>query len=247
MAKHTTRRSAAKAARAASQERFTPTKVKFCSIVFLCCLALTGGLGVWVRAPIQQATDPLQLQLYPMEYCLTGGLNADTKSEHLESLRRDSWYFVPTYALAFIFLGMTVLCASESAWLYGAAMIVLTVFTAQCDWLENHHLEQCLDGNDAAAYAAYAWTRWKWATLSFAAAALASQFLARQDWRRILGYLLAIGGGLGTIALLPTEKVAPFLRYLLIPLLTCNLFLIWAAYAVEFVGARSQAHHRGKR
>jgi hypothetical protein len=243
MAKPTTRRSAAKASRAASHERSTPTKVKFCSLVFLSCLALSGGLGVWVRAPIQQEPDPLQLQLYPMEYCLTTGLNVDTKSEHLESLRRDSWYFVPVYTSALIFLGMAVFCGSESTWLLGAAMIVLAVFTAQCDWLENHHLEQCLDGNDAAAYAAYAWTRWKWAMLSFTTTALAPQFLVRRDWRRILGYLLALGGGLGAVALLPTEKIAPFVRYLLIPLLTCNLVLIWAAYAVEFVRPRSQATH----
>jgi hypothetical protein len=240
MAKHTTRRSTAKAARIASPERATPTKVTFCSIMFLCCLALTGGLSIWVRTPIHQATDPLQLQLYPAEYCLTGGLNADTKSEHLESLRRDSWGFVPIYTLAFIFLGMTVFCVSESAWLYGAAMIVLAVFAAQCDWLENHHLEQCLDGNDAAASAAYVWTRWKWALLSFTAAALAPQSLARQDWRRILGYLLATGGGLGVVALLPTEKLAPFLRYVLIPLFTLNVFLVWAVYLVELIKARPQ-------
>ena len=186
-----------------------------------------------MRAPIQQATNPLLLQLYPMEYCLAEGANTDSKNEHLENLRRDSWYFVPLYTVSFIFLGLAVFCAGGLEWLYGIVILILAVFAAQCDLLENHHLEQCLDGDLTAAYAAYAWARWKWAALSFALAASAPQLFTQQSWRRALRLLLMVGGGVGIVALLPTEKIAPFLRHLLVPLFLLNLILIWLICAAD--------------
>ena len=235
MAKRAKRRSLLIVPRLSSWKRFIPTKTRFCLLLFVSSLTLAGGLLTWMRAPIRQATNPLLLQLYPMEYCLAEGANADAKSEHLENLRRDSWYFVPVYTSALIFLGLTVFCASGSEWLYGVVILVLAVFAAQCDLLENHHLEQCLDGNPAAAYAAYAWTRWKWATLSFTLAAFAPQLFTQQSWRRALGFLLITGGGLGIIAFLPTEKIAPFLRHILVPFFLLNLILLWLTCAAEFV------------
>lgn len=219
-------------------KRRIPNKARFCLFLFVSSLTLAGGVLTWMRAPIRLATDPLMLQLYPMEYCLAEGANADSKSEQLDNLRRDSWYFVPIYTLALIFLGLTVFCASGPEWLYGVLILVLAVFAAQCDWLENHHLEQCLDGNLSGAYAAYGWARWKWATLSFTLAAFAPQLFLQQSWRRTLGLLLVTGGGLGTIALLPSEKIAPLIRHLLIPLFLLNLVLLWLTCTAELISQR---------
>ena len=235
MAKRAKRRSLLIVPRLSTWKRYIPTKTRFCLFLFVSNLALAGGLLSWMRAPMRQATDPLLLQLYPMEYCLAEGANADAKSEHLENLRKDSWYFVPVYTSALIFLGLTVFCASGSEWLYGVVILVLALFAAQCDLLENHHLEQCLDGNPSAAYAAYAWTRWKWATLSFTLAAFAPQLSTQQSWRRALRFLLITGGGLGIIAFLPTEKIAPFLRHLLVPFFLLNLILLWLTCAAELI------------
>lgn len=231
-----------KAVRALPREQFSQeAKSTFCLIVFLCALVLTIGLVSWMRAPLQDAAAPLPLQLYPMEYCLTDGLNADTKSAQLENLRFDSWYVIPAYASSLLFLGLSVFCASGVEWRWGLAIILLTVFTVQCDFLENHHLEQCLDGNQAAAFTAYAWTRWKWAMFSFAVAALAPRYVQRKNWRRLLGASLLVSGATGLLALIPTEKIAPMIRYVLIPLLMTNLLLIGIVSAVDLLQPKTQA------
>lgn len=115
MAQRSRRKTPTKTLRLAAKGGGLPPIRITCSLaLFLVTQALAAILLFWVNVPIHQASDPLTLQLNPIEYCLSTGQEAETKSEALESLRRDAQYLIPTYTLSFIALGLTVFCAEES-------------------------------------------------------------------------------------------------------------------------------------
>jgi hypothetical protein len=215
-----------------------------CSLaLFLVTQALAAALLFWVNAPVHQAPDPLTLQLNPVEHCLSTGQEAETKSEALESLRRDAQYLIPTYTLSFIALGLVVFCADDWLWMLGLVIILLAVLAARCDFLENQALEACLDGNQTAAKAAFSWTLWKWTLLSFTVAVTAPHFFRRTDWSQRIGFVLASAGLFGLLALLPTGKEAHIVRYLLLPLLLLGLFSIVISFVIDLIAPQQREAH----
>jgi hypothetical protein len=212
-------------------------------VLFLTTQALAAALLFWVNAPVHQAPDPLTLQLNPVEHCLSTGQEADSKSETLESLRRDAQYLIPTYTLSFIALGLVVFCADDSLWMLGLVIILLAVLAARCDFLENQALEACLDGNQAAAKTAFSWTVWKWALLSFATAVTAPHFFHRTDWSQRISFVLASAGLFGLLVLAPTGKEAHIVRYLLLPLLILGLFSIGISFVIDLIAPHQREAH----
>lgn len=249
MAQRSRRKTPAKTLRLVEKGRNLPPVRLLCGLaLFLTTQALAAILLFWVNAPIHQAPDPLTLQLNPVEYCLSTGQEADTKSEALESLRRDAQYLIPTYTLSFIALGLAVFCTEDSLWMLGLVIITFAVFAGRCDFLENQALEACLDGNQAAAKMALSWTVWKWAFLSFATAATAPYFFRRTDWSQRISLVLAGAGLFGLLTLVPTGKEAQIVRYLLLPLLVFSLFSISVSFVIDLI-ARNQreAHWQARR
>jgi uncharacterized membrane protein len=244
MAQRSRRQTPAKTLRLVAKGRnLLPVRI-ICSLaLFLTTQALAAILLFWVNAPIHQAPDPLTLQLNPVEYCLSTGQEAETKSEALESLRRDAQYLIPTYTLSFIALGLAVFCAEDSLWLLGLVIITLAVFAGRCDFLENQALEACLDGNHPAAKMAFSWTVWKWAFLSFTTAATAPHFFRRTDWSQRVSFVLASAGLFGLLILVPTGKEAQIVHYLLLPLLALGLLSIEISVVIDLVTPHQREAH----
>jgi uncharacterized membrane protein len=244
MAQRSRRKTPAKTLRLVAKGRNLPPVRIICSLtLFLATQALTAILLFWVNAPIHQAPDPLTLQLNPVEYCLSTGQEAETKSEALESLRRDAQYLIPTYTLSFIALGLAVFCAEDSFWLLGLVIITFAVFAGRCDFLENQALEACLDGNQSAAKMALSWTVWKWAFLSFATAATAPYFFHRTDWSQRISLILASAGLFGLLILVPTGKEAQIVHYLLLPLLVLGVFSIEVTVVLDLIAPHQREVH----
>jgi hypothetical protein len=115
-----------------------------------------------------------------------------------------------------------VFCAAGREWRWSVAIFFLAIIAAQCDFSENTFLESCLDGNTSAAHLAFAWSRWKWATLAAALAAAAPLFLARTDRTRQIGFVLATTGLVGLLVFVPTGREELVVRYLLAPALVLS-------------------------
>lgn len=244
MTQRSRRKTPAKTLRVVAKGRHLSPVRLICSLtLFLVTQALAAILLWWVSAPIQHAPDLLTLQLNPVEYCLSTGQEADTKSEALESLRRDAHYLIPTYTLSFIALGLAVFCAEDSLWLLGLVIITFAVFAGRCDFLENQALEACLDGNQAAAKTAFSWTLWKWAFLSFATAVMAPYFFHRTDWSQRISLVLAGAGLFGLLTLVPTGKEAQIIRYLLLPFLILGIFSIGVTVVIDLLAPHQRERH----
>lgn len=125
----------------------------------------------------------------------------------------------------------------------GLVIITLAVFAGRCDFLENQALEACLDGNQAAAKMAFSWTVWKWALLSFAITATAPHFFRRTDWSQRVSFVLASAGLFGLLVLVPTDKEAQIIRYLLLPLLILGLLSVGISAVIDLVAPHQREVH----
>jgi hypothetical protein len=207
-------------------------KITVCLALFLFSFFSAGLLSFVVTAPIKPPYDMLTLQLHPNDHCPSVAQDAATKMDVRESLQRDSWYFVPAYALLFVALGLAVFSSRQPLWIYGLGIVLLAIFAAGSDLLENHYLESCIDGNYIAAGLARRWSLSKWEFLSFTTVAAAPPFLARSDWTQKIGYVLAAPGIPGLLLVVPLDFAYPIVHYALLPLFGLGLGLM----ALTFVG-----------
>ena len=225
--------SSAKPRRSANKKKLEvyPQKVTVCLGLFLFSFLSAGFLSFLVSAPIKPPYDALALQLNPKDQCPAVAQDTAAKIDVRESLERDSWYFVPAYTLLFVALGLAVFSSREPGWIYGLGIVLLIIFAAGSDLLENHYFESCIDGNYIAAGLARRWSLRKWEFLSFATFAAAPPFLARSAWTQMIGYVLATMAIPGLLLLIPLNFTYPIVRYVLLPLLLFNLGLL----AITFV------------
>ncbi len=185
----------------------------------------------------------LALQLNPKDHCPSIAQDVTTKMNVRESLQRDSWYFVPAYTVLFVALGLAVFSRRQPIWLYGLGIVLLTIFAAGSDLLENHYLESCIDGNYLAAGLARRWALRKWEFLSFATVAAAPSFLIRSDWTQKIGYVLATAGIPGLLLFVPVDLAYPVVNYALRPLLGLGLVLMLLTFVRDLMNPDSQKAH----
>lgn len=220
-----------------------PQKVTVCLALFVFSLFSASLLSLLVIAPTNPPHDTLALQLHPKAQCPLIAQDAPTKIVVRESLQRDSWYFIPAYTLSFIALGLAVFSSRQPVWIYGLGIILLSIFAAGSDLLENHYLESCIDGNFLAAGLARGWALSKWECLSLALVAAAPPFLARNDWTQKIGYVLASMGILSVLLLIPLDFAYALVRYALLPLLGLGLGLVLVTFVRDLLNPDSQKAH----
>jgi hypothetical protein len=218
-------------------------KITVCLALFLFSFFSAGLLSFVVTAPIKPPYDMLTLQLNPKDYCPAVAQDAVAKMDVRESLQRDSWYFVPAYALLFVALGLAVFSSRKPLWIYGLGIVLLAIFAAGSDLLENHYLESCIDGNYIAAGLARRWSLSKWEFLSFATVAAAPPFLARSDWTQKIGYVLAAPGIPGLLLVVPLDFAYPIVHYALLPLFGLGLGLMAITFVGDLMNPSSQRAH----
>jgi hypothetical protein len=210
-------------------------KVTICLSLFLFSLLSAGLLGFLVNAPIKPPYDALALQLNPREQCPAVAQDAAAKIDVRESLERDSWYLIPAYTVLFVSLGLALFSSQEPIWVCGLGIVLLIIFAAGSDLLENHYFESCIDGNYIAAGLARQWSLRKWEFVSFATFAAGPPFLARKDWTQALGYLLAATAIPGLLLFIPLNLAYPVVRYVLLPLLLFNLGLLAITFVADLM------------
>lgn len=220
-----------------------PQKVTVCLALFLFAFFSAGLLSFFVTAPIQPPYNSLALQLNPNDYCPAVAQDATAKVAVRESLQRDSWYFIPAYTVLFVALGLAVFSRRNPIWIYGLGVVLLAIFAAGSDLLENHYLESCIDGNYIAAGMARRWSLRKWELLSFATVAAAPPFLARSDWTQKIGYVLAAMGIPGLLLLVPLDFAYPIVHYALLPLLGLGLVLMSITFIHDLMNPNAQRAH----
>jgi len=220
-----------------------PQKITVCLALFLFSFLSAGLLSFLVSAPIKPPYNALTLQLNPKEQCPSVAQDAAAKIDVRESLERDSWYFVPAYTLLFVALGLAVFSSQDAVWIYGLGIVLLTIFAAGSDLLENHYFESCIDGNYIAAGLARRWSLRKWEFLSFATFAAAPPFLARNDWTQKIGYVLAAMAIPGLLLFIPLNLTYPIVRYLLLPLLLFSLGLLAMTFVRDLMSPSSLKTH----
>lgn len=218
-------------------------KITVCLALFLFSFFSAGLLSFLVTAPIKPPYDTLALQLNPRDHCPAVAQDAATKMDVRESLQRDSWYFVPAYTLLFVALGLAVFSCQDPVWIYGLGIVLLTIFAAGSDLLENHYFESCIDGNYIAAGLARRWSLRKWEFLSFATFAAAPPFLARNDWTQKIGYVLAAMAIPGLLLFVPLNFAYPIVRYVLLPLLGLGLGLMSITFICDLLNPSSLRAH----
>ncbi len=218
-------------------------KITVCLALFLFSFFSAGLLSFLVAAPIKPPYDVLTLQLNPNDYCPSIAQDAATKMDVREGLQRDSWYFVPAYALLFVALGLAVFSSRDPLWIYGLGIVLLAIFAAGSDLLENHYLESCIDGNYIAAGLARRWSLSKWEFLSFTTVAAAPPFLARSDWTQKIGYVLAAPGIPGLLLVVPLDFAYPIVHYALLPLFGLGLGLMAITFVCDLMNSSSQRAH----
>jgi len=218
-------------------------KITVCLALFLFSFFSAGFLSFLVTAPIKPPYNSLALQVNPNDYCPAVAQDATAKMAVRESLQRDSWYFVPAYTLLFVALGLAVFSSGNPIWIYGLGIVLLTIFAAGSDLLENHYLESCIDGNYIAAGIARRWSLRKWEFLSFATVAAAPPFLARNDWTQKIGYVLAAMGIPGLLLLVPLDLAYPIVHYALLPLLGLGLGLMSITFIRDLMNPSSHRTH----
>jgi len=218
-------------------------KITVCLALFLFCFFSTGLLSFLVTAPIRPPYEALALQLNPRDHCPAVAQDAAAKMDVRESLQRNSWYLVPAYTLLFVALGLAVFSCQDPIWIYGLGIVLLTIFAAGSDLLENHYFESCIDGNYIAAGLARRWSLRKWEFLSFATFAAAPPFLARNDWTQKIGYVLAAMVVPGLLLFIPLNLAYPIVRYVLLPLLGLGLGLISITFVRDLLNPSSLRAH----
>jgi hypothetical protein len=214
-----------------------------CLALFVFSFFSASLLSLVVIAPINPPHDNLALQLHPKEHCPLIAQDAPTRIAVRESLQRDSWYFIPAYTLSFIALGLAVFSSRQPVWIYGLGIVLLSIFAAGSDLLENHYLESCIDGDFLAAGLARGWALSKWECLSLTLVSTAPPFLARNDWTQKIGYVLAAMGILSVLLLVPLDFAYPLVRYALLPLLGLGLVLILITFVQDLLNPDSQKAH----
>ncbi|HXG20257.1 MAG TPA: hypothetical protein VNN62_14430 [Methylomirabilota bacterium] len=244
MAKRVRRPSQGKTLRVVSKGDHSPeTKLTICLTLLCATFLLTSVLLLWVRAAVRQGPDAVTLQLGPAEPCLSAGLDADIKTEAVESLRRDSEYFIPAYTFLFMTLGLVVFCATGAAWRWSLVIMLLALLAARCDFLENRYLDACLDGEQSAARLASTWSCWKWALLGLTLAAAAPLFLQREDRTRNIGLVLIASGVIGLLVFIPTGREELVVRYLFSPTFAVGLLLVAGSCLADVVSPHQRAAH----
>ena len=245
--KRTRNSSSTKPARSSSGSRGKvvryPQKVTVCLALFVFSFFSAGLLSFLVTAPINPPSSILALELNPKNYCAAIAQDATARIAVRESLQRDSWYFVPAYTLVFLALGLAVFSSRQPVWIYGLGIVLLSIFAAGSDLLENHYLESCIDGNFLAAGLARRWALSKWECLSLAFVAAAPPFLARKDWTKKIGYVLAAMGIPSVLLLVPLDFAYPLVRYAVLPLLGLGLGLMVITFVRDLMTPRSQKAH----
>jgi hypothetical protein len=243
--KRVRRGSAARSRKSSSQRavEISIQKITVCLWLFLGSFVVTGLIELWVVVPVHSSSDLLALQLNPKDLCPSTAQDATAKTEVLENLQRDSYYLVPAYTLLFVSLGLAIFSGQNSIWIYGMGIILLTIFAASSDLLENHYLESCLDGNYLAASLARRWSLRKWQFLSFATVTAAPLFLVRNDWTQKIGYILAALGLPGLLLLVPFNFAYPVVRYVLLPLLGLGLALMLVTFVGDLMNPQSRTAH----
>jgi hypothetical protein len=220
-----------------------PQKITVCLALFLFSFLSAGLLSFLVSAPIKPPYDALALQLNPRDQCPTVAQDTAAKIDVRESLERDSWYFIPAYTLLFVALGLAVFSSREPVWVYGLGIVLLIIFAAGSDLLENHYFESCIDGNYIAAGLARKWSLRKWEFISFATFAAAPVFLARRDWTQKIGYVLATMAIPGLLLFIPFNIAYPIVRYVLLPLLVFSLGLLAITFVRDLLNPSSLKAH----
>lgn len=244
MAKRVRRPSPSKTFRiAATGDQSPETKLTICLTLLCAAFLLTSVLLLWVRAAVRQGPDAVTLQLGPAEPCLSAGLDADIKTEEVESLRRDSEYFIPAYTFLFLMLGLVVFCATGPEWRWSFIIMLLALLAARCDFLENRYLDACLDGEPSAARLASTWSCWKWALLGLTLAAASPFFLQREDRTRNIGLVLIASGMIGLLVFIPTGREELVVRYLFSPTFAVGLLLVVGSCLTDVVSPPQRAAH----
>lgn len=220
-----------------------PQKITVCLALFVFSFFSASLLSLLVIAPTNPPHDNLALQLHPKAQCPLIAQDTPMKIAVRESLQRDSWYFIPAYTLSFIALGLAVFSSRQPVWIYGLGIVLLAIFAAGSDLLENHYLEYCIDGNYLAAGLARRWALSKWECLSLALVAAAPSFLARNDWTQKIGYVLAALGIPSVLLLVPLDFAYPLVRYVLLPLLGLGLVLILITFVRDLLNPGLQKTH----
>lgn len=220
-----------------------PQKITVCLALFLFALFSVSLLSFLVTVPLKPPYNALALQLNPREHCPAVAQDATAKMDVRESLQRDSWYFVPAYTLLFVALGLAVFSCREPVWIYGLGIVLLTIFAAGSDLLENHYFETCIDGNYIAAGLARRWSLRKWEFLAFATFAAAPPFLARTDWTQKIGYVLAAMALPGLLLFIPLNLAYPIVRYVLLPLLGLSLGLMTVTFIHDLLSPSALKAH----
>jgi hypothetical protein len=200
-------------------------------------------VAIWFAVSGSSAPHPIALQLNPRDLCPAVAQNSHVKVEVLEDLQRDSSYLVPAYTVLFISLGLAVFSGRQPTWMYGLGIVLLALFTAGSDLLENHYLESCVSGNYLAAEPARRWALLKWQFLSFATVAAAPAFLARRDWTQKIGYVLAATIVPGLLLLVPLNFARAVVGSVLLPLLGLGLTLLVISCAHDFTNPNARADH----
>jgi len=218
-------------------------KITVCLALFLFSFFASGLLSFLVTAPIKPPYNALVLQLNPRDYCPAVAQDAAAKIDVRESLQRDSWYFIPAYTLLFVALGLAVFSCQDPVWVYGLGIVLLTIFAAGSDLLENHYFESCIDGNYIAAGLARKWSLRKWEFLCFATFAAGPPFLARNDWTQKIGYVLAAMAVPGLLLFIPLNLAYPIVRYVLLPLLGLSLGLMSITFVRDLLSPSSLKAH----
>ena len=218
-------------------------KITVCLALFLFSVLSAALLGFLVNAPIKPPYDALALQLNPKEQCPAVAQDAAAKIDVRESLERDSWYFIPAYTVVFVALGLAMFSSQEPTWVYGLGIVLLIIFAAGSDFLENHYFESCIDGNYIAAGLARRWSLRKWEFLAFATSAAAPLFLARKDWTQAIGYLLATTAIPGLLLFIPLNLAYPVVCYVLVPLLLFNLGVLVITFVGDLMSPNSLKTH----
>jgi hypothetical protein len=244
MAKRARRSSSLKLLRFVPQGASSPeTKLTVCLRLFFASFLFTSLLSLWVGAAVRQGPDAITLQLGPAEPCLSAGLDADIKTEEVESLRRDSEYLIPSYTFLFMMLGLVILSAPGPAWRFSFAIIALALFAARSDFLENRYLDACLDGEQSAAHLAYTWSCWKWALLGLTSAAASPLFLYREDRTRQIGFMLIASGVIGLLVFAPTGRAELVVRYLFFPMFAASFLLVVSSCLADLISPSQRAVH----
>lgn len=154
-------------------------------------MAAVIGFGSWVQAATQPwkgckipmgFTKPvvaLQFVQSPEEVKQLVGqeTGSPARTQVRESLRRDTWYFIPVYGLFLASLGFLLLTGKRWLWrALGGLVMLLALGAATCDEVENWKTRLVLAADDADMAAHLVWmgraASFKWGHLFLATALL---------------------------------------------------------------------------